>query len=152
MPICFEPLSLPNDQRTYNFYKDIREKAYSVLFTGTESIVYVNEIVYDLERKITFENQVKVKPYFDEKPLAQIWTCERNDRFRIFLECMHQREMLDVNIDIDYSNQFIVPCLVLRYMLLKNKDLTQLDIKAFLATFEFLRYYLKSKKYEEKEI
>lgn len=124
-----------------DIYQEIRENCYRVLFSGLDE-VQIREIFLSEDGKTIEERLVNVEPYFRKKKLDKIWTSGGKTRKLLWYDCIGSSFDQGSRKVFKTSFDMFIPCLVVQ-ILVKKKLLNDLDIKAFLYTFDKLFFYRK---------
>lgn len=142
---AIEPLNEEKNLRMEQIFRPIREYMYTLIFSGDQNHVEVNEIAFEpgTEKKIIIP--IKVTPLMSNLDLEAIWKQTKKQRISHFLKSVKSYMIYEMIIPAEkYSpNEFIyrdylIPCCVLRYLIQSFGLLSDQDIEAFLYTFVYI--------------
>lgn len=135
MPILLEK-KCGEFPKTDDIYEEIRNNCYRVLFSGFDA-VQVSEYFLSENGKTVEKRLVDVEPFIKKKKIDKIWTLGCKSRKTLWFNCIGGCFSQGSREVFKASFEMFIPCLVLQIMI-KQKLLNDLDIKAFLYTFDKL--------------
>jgi hypothetical protein len=143
----------------HELYEPVREFCYSILFgmkrnyelkyghnSPEPSTVRVHEIRLDLDSNQRAIKELSIKS-FEHLSINSLWDRTSARKFRLdhFLDSIKCKNLCEQIYSKAIHGNYIVPCLVLRYILMKTSYLTLKDIQAFATTFTMLYKYNSDK-------
>ena len=143
-----EPLNVHNNNKAYDLYKPIRNFIYSLILSGSLENNVVEEIIFDSGSKI--ERIQKIDIINDVMNMEELWLKESVFKIEYFCKCVLAMSLTKAFQDkfskvrdfiIDFN--FVLPCMVLRYMISNGELLCQTDVDAFLVSFVYIFNYNK---------
>lgn len=128
----------------YKTDRQMYASAYEAKKSRNSESFTIDEIAYEPKNKIMKVVPVTVFPLSDEYNINKLLKRPPRDRLELLLHSLRSSDLIsafyvDTNSsanNLKFDNKFVVPCLVLRYLLLKNYMILCFnDIEAFLWTF-----------------
>jgi hypothetical protein len=106
---------------------------------------FVEEITFDFNQNKLITTPVTVYPISNSLKMHDIWNSSYSSRMEHFLKSVLAEKMIKSSKETPKKENYfvipdiyVVPCLVLRYLILSQQFLCTTDIDAFIITFVYL--------------
>lgn len=130
------------DLNEFEIDKKVIGSAYD--FNSQNESFLIEEIVFEPKAKLMKTVPISIRPLVQDCTVDILWGKSLKDRLEFLLRCLNSNKLISYFYENDraiikshFDEHFIVPCLVLRY-LLKYLILCSKDIDAFLTTFVWI--------------